>query len=227
MSAYLDTKPARIILSGIPSGFYVAIVDIDDVLAEFPTVFLKYIEEVTGSPLPYGESQYGLEAAVLKVHGQIYGKKLVDNFYESTALMDLEPIEGGLAFVKLLKNLGYRLIALTGRPGSEFKSVTRDTIKWLSKYGFQFDEICFSRKKGDFVQEHYARSGNFIIGVEDHYKNAVDLARVCDIVYLRNKPNTPSGEHPKIVRFWKFPAAMDHVINTTIINRMPNVSTLH
>jgi hypothetical protein len=218
MNAYSDTKSERFRIT--PECMFrpdkIAIVDIDDVLAEFPPVFIEYVQKETGRRLDWSESQYGLEDAVIKD----YGHGLLDDFYTSHEMMKLPVIPGALDFFKVLKGLGFYTVALTGRPGGTFRQVCADTIHWLAIHGFQFDEVCFSRQKGSFVKEHFytpsGRKPEYIIGVEDNSKNAIELAGICDLVYFRNKPKAPPAEGWNIFSFWNFKDAQNVLVDTEV-----------
>ncbi len=220
MNAYTDTEPARLVLKTPFCHKGLAIVDIDDVLAEFPPVFMDYIEKRTRKPLEFGESQYGLEDAV--INGYPNGSELLDDFYNSHEMMKLPPIKGGLEFIRLMKNLGFHLVALTGRPGGTFQNVIKDTVLWLSNNGFDFDEVCFSRRKGEFIHKHYAvagglgHSGILKVGIEDNLKNAKEMAQHCHQVYFRRKPHGPAGNQANVFPFWQFEDAASHLIDKVI-----------
>lgn len=216
MNAYSDTPEQRVILKEecMFKPLKVAIVDIDDVLAEFPSVFIDWIGKQTGQQLDFSESQYGLEDAVIKSFTN--GQELLDEFYRSHAMMKLPVIPGALDFYRTMKALGFYMVALTGRPGGSFRQTMADTIQWLAVNEFQFDEVCFSRKKGEFVKRYY--KAECIIGVEDNARNAKELAHVCDFVYFKNKPKTPQADGHNIFSFWDFKDACDHLTDT-MINR--------
>src|SRR5690349_13622427 len=111
-----------------------AIVDIDDVLADFPAVFLSYVMKRTGEPWSQEAGQYGLEDALVRRYGP-GGQSILNDFYESDALKRLPIIPGARDFISYLKALGFSLWAVTGRPGHKYERTAPDTAAWLAGHG--------------------------------------------------------------------------------------------
>lgn len=187
----------------------VAIVDIDDVLADFPEVFLRYLMDLTGRPWNLSSGQYGLEASVVEKFGPEKGNDIISDFYndrKARYLTKLRSIPGAKEYIRYLKNRGYYLHAVTGRPARMFEGVVEDTLQWLARNDFQFDTVSFTRKKGELVHWYYGKDLKPAIAVEDNLDFAKQLSPYVDKVYLRNRHyNYKSEEIPaNIERFWEF-----------------------
>lgn len=204
----IDTH-TEIILGHEYASRPVAIVDIDDVLADFPEVFLRYLMELTGRPWNLSSGQYGLEASVIEQFGQLEGNKIISDFYinrKERYLTKLKRVPGSQEYIKYLKNRGYYLHALTGRPARMFDGVVEDSLQWLARNDYQFDAVSFTRSKGQFVKWFYGEVKP-AIAIEDNLDFALQLSPYVEKVYLRTRHYNlrDTTEDPKnIRRFWEF-----------------------
>ena len=196
-----------------------AIVDLDDVLADFPMTFIAYIKAKTGKCLDIPSGEYGLENYVKNKYGA-YGEELVNNFYEEGYLKYLDIIHGAGKTFSILKNSGFTLHALTGRP-YWINECVNDTLYWLAKNGFQFDTLNFCKNKGEFCKATFDQSASYWIAIEDSLEYALQLSKVVNKVYLRNMHHNINHETPpNVVRFCDFREIHESLISDSMTGKI-------
>lgn len=113
-------------------------VDIDGVLADFEK---KFCEDFGTD----NRNMYSLEARYPDLDPELI-REYVDNPENYT---DLEPIFGGLLFIRQAAQRGWYILLVTSR-GKHLQEVTRN---WLDRYGAQYHEIMFSKKKYESIRD--------------------------------------------------------------------------
>ena len=113
-------------------------VDIDGVLADFEK---KFCEDFGTD----NRHMYSLEARYPDLDPELI-REYVDNPENYT---DLEPIFGGLLFIRQAAHRGWYILLVTSR-GKHLQEVTRN---WLDSYGAQYHEIMFSKKKYESIRD--------------------------------------------------------------------------
>lgn len=95
---------------------------------------------------------------------------LIEEFIESPeTYRDLEPIFGGLYLISSLRQIGYGIILMTGRPPAAYK-ITED---WLKAYYVSHDELIFTKNKGTAIDlwNKSHRGGKIVMMVDDIVTN--------------------------------------------------------
>ena len=182
------------------------ILDLDDVMADFPSVWLDYIMKKTGKPWAYKAGHYGLEQSIKDELGD-EGSRLIKEFYKEGHLRNLPLVEGAKETFHLMKNLGMKIHVLTGRPAFKWDCIVSDTAYWLAKNGFEVDDINFCKDKGGFYNERmWSLFGQeFVIVIEDSYEYAKDLSDEGIKVYLRARHYNMNKTLPENMKlFWNF-----------------------
>lgn len=182
----------------------VAIIDIDTVLADFINPWFDFLMRKTGRALAHEAGTYSVESLVRKTLGTEEGQKLLDEFYSSGYCAILPVVPGSQKTMRFLRNLGFKLHVVTGRPADKYPNLIADTATWLTENEFPFDSLTFTRDKLGFAKRFdYSKCHSLVI--EDHVDYAQDLAQIVDYAYLRNMHY--NIEHPtsaNVRRFWQF-----------------------
>ena len=148
----------------------VAIVDMDDVLVEFRDGFSKWIEKKHGvKPDIFSKQYYFIEE--LKSN-QIDPEKVFYEFIDDGGFLSLDQVKGSKKLMSTLRQKGYWIHILTARPGDNDTCVC-DTLEWLEKNKFEFDNLSFSSDKLSWCQNSpYSKSGSISFAIDDSPKHA-------------------------------------------------------
>jgi hypothetical protein len=113
----------------------VAIVDIDDVVADWEHGFEKWVkaEEPELKPEDYAKhTDPGLR------------QSLKDRIHSSGGMLKLPPLKHSHVALNTLVQAGYTVVWLTARPVSKHPRLMGDTVQWLQDYDFPTDYIYYS-----------------------------------------------------------------------------------
>jgi uncharacterized HAD superfamily protein len=156
----------------------VAIIDIDDTIADMRTPICSMLNSMMNTSLSWNE-WYTLD--VQKLYGISRGDFL-------TALRDNEIIEkmvphhNTLKFMEELKNAGYFISLLTAR--GWHNNGTHVTKQWLNEYNIPFDEliVCgITEDKSDIVSKHYKHIEFTVDDSLSHCRNYVLNDKIKDV----------------------------------------------
>ena len=157
-------------------GQPVAIVDIDDVLAEFRTPFADFLRRVYDIEADVDSDQYFFVEDILKASGNINPEKVFESFVQERHFRCLPVVEGAIEFLNHLREKGYWIQLLTARPKDNLK-IFYDTYSWLTTVGIPFDRVDFSPEKLRWcMSSEYYDSKSIKFAVDDSPKHALEYA---------------------------------------------------
>ena len=158
------------------SGQPVAIVDIDDVLAEFRTPFAEFLSRVYDIEADVESEQYFFVEDILKASGNINPEKVFESFVQERHFRCLPIVEDARTFLEDLRSRGYWIQLLTARPKNNLK-IFYDTYSWLTTTGLPFDRVDFSPEKLRWcMNSEYYDTNAIKFAVDDSPKHAIEYA---------------------------------------------------
>lgn len=159
-------------------------IDIDDVLGEFISEFLKWYNNKNGGNFTANEIiTWDIEKYIHRTKDDFL--YLLGEFYESLDFSTLPMVEGSKDGLYTLNDMGNELIAITARWDST-KNVTEN---WLgANYGNLIKDLYFTVDKGNLASEL-----GIDIHIDDVIHNASNIADKGIEVLLYNRPwnNSP------------------------------------
>lgn len=153
----------------------VAIVDIDDVLANFREGFANWLEENFNVKPDTNSKEYYFISALSKIdlNSETVFKMFLDSGGFSRLSVDYENVK----LLQELKSQGYWLHLLTARPNEELRCLY-DSYFWLSANNIPCDAISFSPEKFRWcAKSKYYDSGKIMFAIDDAPKHAEDYAK--------------------------------------------------
>ncbi len=157
-------------------GRPVAIVDIDDVLAEFRNPFAEFLKRRFGIEADTESDQYFFVEDILKASGNLNPEKVFDEFTQERHFRCLPIVEGAKALLEKLREDGYWIQLLTARPKENLK-IFYDTYYWLDQHDLAFDRVDFSPEKLRWcMSSEYYDSGAIKFAIDDSPKHALEYA---------------------------------------------------
>ena len=152
-------------------------VDIDGVLAKWPERYIQFVNEKEGTNFD------NLTSLLSNVENKRQ-LELKEQYRLSGIKKNLDVIDGSVKFLSDLKESGYDIVLLTARPYKRFFRIYSDTLEWLNKNGFVYDNIIFDEKKEKYIIKNFKKDNvKFII--DDDISNAKKLAENGFKVYLK------------------------------------------
>jgi hypothetical protein len=180
------------------TGQPVAIVDIDDVLAEFRQPFADFLKEKYGVAADVESPQYFFVEEILNSSKNLNPEKVFESFVNERKFRFLPLIEGAQEFLEDLRAKGYWIQLLTARPKKNLK-IFYDTYSWLSSTGLPFDKVDFSPEKLRWcMNSEYYNSGAISFAVDDSPKHALEYAKHGICVKVPTKSYNNSINHENI-----------------------------
>jgi|TARA_R110000751_G_scaffold18356_3_gene55966 hypothetical protein len=180
------------------TGQPVAIVDIDDVLAEFRQPFADFLKEKYGVVADVESPQYFFVEEILNSSKNLNPEKVFESFVNERKFRCLPLIEGAQEFLEDLRAKGYWIQLLTARPKKNLK-IFYDTYSWLSSTGLPFDKVDFSPEKLRWcMNSEYYNSGAISFAVDDSPKHALEYAKHGICVKVPTKSYNNSINHENI-----------------------------
>ncbi len=157
-------------------GQPVAIVDIDDVLAEFRNPFADFLSRRFGISADTESDQYFFVEDILEASGNLNPEKVFDEFTQERHFKCLPVVEDAKKFLSHLKSQGYWIQLLTARPKENLK-IFYDTYYWLKHNDLTFDRVDFSPEKLRWcMNSEYYDSGSIEFAIDDSPKHALEYA---------------------------------------------------
>ncbi len=154
----------------------VALIDIDDILADSVPTYLQHINKEMGqSYRPQDMAIYDFTAGL----GIPY-ELVMRTTANPSVLSELTVMPYALAGLLRLRELGFRLHLLTSRK----ETVRSVTQAWLDRHGLPYDELIMGQNKGNVARTYRP---SFTIAFEDRLDTAIKLAADIDYVFLLNR----------------------------------------
>ena len=179
-------------------GQPVAIVDIDDVLAEFRQPFSDFLKQEYKVEADVESPQYFFVEEILNADEGLNPEKVFESFVNDNQFRHLPVIEGAKEFLSNLRSQGYWIQLLTARPKKDLK-IFYDTYYWLGVTGLCFDRVDFSPEKLRWcMNSEYYDSGAITFAVDDSPKHALEYAKHGICVKVPIKSYNKSINHENI-----------------------------
>jgi len=153
-------------------GQPVAVVDIDDVIAEFRKCFFDWINKEFDMNLSENMPEYYYNGMC----GDLTGEEAFMRFIDEGELRRITVNDRVAVSLKELKEKGYWIQLLTARPHDNLKCVY-DTHLWLRQNGITYDNVAFSSEKYRWLADKdFFKKGAISFAVDDSPKNAAEYA---------------------------------------------------
>lgn len=178
----------------------VAIVDIDDVLAEFRFGFAEWLREEKDIKVDTETDEYYFISALSQ--SEQNPEEIFEEFLASGGFRSLIPNSENLKIVRTLYSSGFHIHLLTSRP-SERQRCLYDTYAWLDKLGVPYDDISFATEKFRWcAKSKYYDNDKIAFAIDDSPKHIQDYA-VHGIKCFVPKHNYNKGNENKNVYYFK------------------------
>jgi len=170
-----------------------AYIDFDDVLCKTAEAIVGIVKDRYGIKRDFDNiTDFNLQKSFDLTDQQF--TDLISLIHDVQIIYDMTPIEGALDSVRQLKDKGYEIAIMTGRPPS-----TKDaSIKWLNDYQVPYDSLAFVDKYARFDCDQYGHDGmtleeltkqKFSFAIEDSATMATFLSTEMNLpVFLHDRP---------------------------------------
>jgi len=156
-------------------GQPVAIVDIDDVLANFRSGFANWLEEKFGVKPDVNSKEYYFISALSQI--DLNSETVFKMFLDEGGFSKLGVDSDNVRLLQDLKSKGYWIHLLTARPEEELQCLY-DSYSWLVEYNIPCDAISFSPEKFRWcAKSKYYDAGAIKFAIDDAPKHAEDYAK--------------------------------------------------
>jgi hypothetical protein len=153
-------------------GRPVAIIDMDDVLAEFRFAFFGWLSRTRGVSISYDCPEYYAASAVQDLGHNT--EQLFKDFIAERQIRNIPIVQDAAYFMQSLRDMGYWVQILTARPADNPLCLF-DTSRWLQMNDVYFDDVAFSGEKFRWIiQSKFA--GHVALCVDDSPKHAAEFA---------------------------------------------------
>jgi len=153
----------------------VAIVDIDDVLANFRVGFSDWLREKFGVEADVDSKEYYFITALSKIN--LNSEAVFKMFLDDEGFAKLTVDTDNLGLLWQLKHRGYWIHLLTARPEEELQCLY-DTYFWIHQQNIPCDAISFSPEKFRWcAKSKYYDEGAIKFAIDDAPKHAEDYAK--------------------------------------------------
>jgi hypothetical protein len=153
----------------------VAIVDIDDVLANFREGFANWLEEKFSVKPDVNSKEYYFISALSEI--DLNSETVFKMFLDDEGFANLGIDTDNLELLWQLKHQGYWIHLLTARPEEELQCLY-DTYEWIHKQCIPCDAISFSPEKFRWcAKSKYYDEGAIKFAIDDAPKHAEDYAK--------------------------------------------------
>jgi hypothetical protein len=153
-------------------GRPVAILDVDDVLADFRRSFFDWLADSRGVSISHDCPEYYAASAAAEL-GQ-NTEQLFKDFISERQLRVIPPTPDAVAFTRVLRERGYWIQLLTARPADNPLCLF-DTARWLQISGIEFDDVAFSGEKFRWIAQSQFPN-HIAFCVDDSPKHAAEFA---------------------------------------------------
>jgi uncharacterized HAD superfamily protein len=184
--------------------------DIDGVLADFITPFLRLLEIRTGSdpidPASITDPNF--------VHHPFLTKEIIMECMEAASYDPkfwrvLEPLPSPKQW-RALDKLGrdHQVVFITHRWVRDTFDIHRVTCDWLTQHGVSDPVVHFTQDKKSLL----VKKLNIEIFVDDRHENCQDVAMATDAaVFMPHRPYNQAFNHPKVRRIRELDELFDHL----------------
>ena len=156
-------------------GQPVAIIDIDDVLANFRTGFSEWLYKKFGVEADVDSKEYYFITALSKIN--LNSESVFKMFLDDEGFAKLTIDTDNLELLHQLKHRGYWIHLLTARPQEELQCLY-DTYFWIWQQNIPCDAISFSPEKFRWcAKSKYYDEGAIKFAIDDAPKHAEDYAK--------------------------------------------------
>lgn len=167
-------------------------IDIDGVLSEYPFSFVKWLIEHNHIKAGY-DTPDSVPAIIESLGGFAQYTELKHQYRMSGAKRNAVVTPGASAFLKLLRNLGYKIVLLSARPYKKYVRIFADTIEWLNKNHLVYDAILFDSDKEDVIIKRFPQVKLFI---DDDINNIKKVTTAgFNAVWISNDDAVLNGNH--------------------------------
>lgn len=187
--------------------------DIDGVVADFLTAFLRFIEKKIGNgPI----AQDTITDFKFKEHPylteEIVWNCMEEVSYDPAFWLGLSAMISGKDWARL-EELSCRrqLVFLTHRFERDTYSIHRVSQEWLRSHGIRDPVVYFTQEpKATLVNEL-----GITLFMDDQYENCVNVANETQaLVLMPDRPYNQSDAHPRIKKVFQFNELFDHLPQT-------------
>jgi len=195
----------------------VAIVDIDDVLANFRQGFADWLTATYGVDVDVNCKEYYFIDALSKINinSEVVFRKFLDQGGFSSLTINTDNLE----LLWQLKHKGYWIHLLTARPEEELQCLY-DTYFWICQQNIPCDAISFSPEKFRWcVKSEYYDKGKIMFAIDDAPKHANDYANHGIRCFVPKKSYNSTGNcnHKNIVHFTGYHDIISHLNNYNLL----------
>ena len=156
-------------------GQPVAIIDIDDVLANFREGFSNWLDKKFGVRADVDSKEYYFITALSKIN--LNSEHVFKMFLDDEGFANLTVDTDNLEILWQLKHKGYWIHLLTARPEEELQCLY-DTYFWICQQNIPCDAISFSPEKFRWcAKSKYYDAGAIKFAIDDAPKHAEDYAK--------------------------------------------------
>ncbi len=153
-------------------GQPVAIIDIDDVIAEFRHDFFSWLNSRFNMNITVDLPEYYYNGTC----GNMTGEEAFMEFIDKGKMLEISTNKNFAAFLKCLRDNGYWIQLLTARPHDNLKCVY-DTYSWLRDNKIPYDNVAFSAEKYRWLTDkNFFKKGAIKFAVDDSPKHAAEYA---------------------------------------------------
>lgn len=198
-----------------------AVVDIDNVLADYTTGFCQWLR--------YRTSKFEEKAAEIEENrkafsgGKDFGipeeewQALKHEFRVSGQKRFLPPMPHADTFTQRLKDAGYLVILLTSRPIDRYPNIYSDTVYWLDHHRITYDFLWWSHSKHERLAEALATKWvKFAIDDDPAFILQYHRAGITDLWWLQSTA-FPYGSLKAVYELDPLPLFIDSLDNVHII----------
>lgn len=190
-------------------GQPVAIVDIDDVLANFREGFANWLDEKFGIKPDVNSKEYYFISALSQI--DLNSETVFKMFLDDEGFANLSVDTHNLELLWQLKGRGYWIHLLTARPEEELQCLY-DTYFWIWQQNIPCDAISFSPEKFRWcAKSKYYDAGAIKFAIDDAPKHAEDYAKHGIKCFVPRKSYNDHLEHENIFIFDNYKDACSHL----------------
>lgn len=186
----------------------VAIVDIDDVLAEFRFCFAEWLMKEKNINADVDSEEYYFITAISK--SEENPEDVFEDFLTSGGFRNLAINSENLKIIKRLKNDGYWVQLLTARPSGRHRCLY-DTYAWLEESGVPYDDLSFATEKFRWCAgSKYYEKGKIAFAIDDAPKHVNDYSVHGVRCFVPEKSYNKKIDNNNVKYFKNYESFFDH-----------------
>jgi hypothetical protein len=166
-------------------GVPIAVFDIDGVVADYDLSFSNYCASLGYDVINRFERKKYSYSEMLNI-SQTCVEEIIDSYSQLGSYRYIPVIKDTVEFIKLLDQLGIKIVLLTARPSLIYKRIEWDTFYWVASNNIPFSKIIYDKDKSNAI-EKYIHPNQPLFIVDDRDKHAIELSHLGHLVYLLNK----------------------------------------